>query len=79
MKLEVTKQIEEAARHASPGKGWSVWLKEMVYLHSDLEDFNNKISHPNVMRTLVERSRGFQSQLILLAPSTQCNRNKIWL
>ena len=38
MRLEMTKQIEEAARRISTGKGWSVWLKEMVYLHSDLED-----------------------------------------
>ena len=37
MRLEMTKQIEEAARHASPGKRWGEWLKEMANFQSDLE------------------------------------------
>ena len=40
MKLEVTKQNEETARHTSSGKR-GLWLKEMVNVQSDLEDSNN--------------------------------------
>ena len=49
MKLEVTKQIEEAARHVSSGKR-GVWLKEMVNIQSDLEDLKQQQHlRPSVM------------------------------
>ena len=44
MRLEVTKQIEEAARRISTGKRWGMWLKEMVNLQSHLEDLQQQNS-----------------------------------
>jgi hypothetical protein len=44
MRLEMTKQIEEAARRISTGKRWGMWLKEMVNLQSHLEDLQQQNS-----------------------------------
>jgi hypothetical protein len=48
MKLEVTKQNEETARHVSSGKR-GLWLKEMVNIHSNLEGLRQQHPRPLVM------------------------------
>jgi hypothetical protein len=45
MKLEVTKQNEETARHVSSGKR-GLWLKEMVNIQSNLEDLQQQHPRP---------------------------------
>ena len=64
MKLEVTKQIEEAARHASPGKAWSLWFKEMVYLQSNLEDLQQQ-QHPRPIVMTHELNRFCRERLLM--------------
>ena len=64
MKLEVTKQIEEAARHVSPGKGWSVWFKEMVYLQSNLGDLQQQ-QHPRPIVMTHELNRFCRERLLM--------------
>ena len=42
MRLEMTKQVEEAARRISTGSRQDAWLKEMVNLQSHLEDLQQQ-------------------------------------
>jgi hypothetical protein len=44
MRLDVTKQNEEAARHTSWGKR-GLWLKEIVNIQSNLEDHHQQQQH----------------------------------
>jgi hypothetical protein len=46
MKLEVTKQKNEAARRISRGKRWGMWLKETANLQS-IEDLQQQ--HPRLL------------------------------
>ena len=62
MRLEVTKQIEEAARHISTGKR-GVWLKEMVNLQSHLEDLQQQ--HPRLLAMTHEPNRFCRERLLM--------------
>jgi hypothetical protein len=53
MRLEVTKENEEAARHISTGKRFGLWLKKAVNLQSHLEDLQQQ--HPRLLAMTHER------------------------
>ena len=63
MRLEMTKQIEEAARRISTGKRWGMWLKEMVNLQSHLEDLQQQNSRLLAMTD--ELNRFCREQLLI--------------
>ena len=65
MRLEVTKQNEEAARHISPGKRWGVWLKEMVNLQSHLEDLQQQ--YLRLLAMTHEPNRFCRERLLMIA------------
>jgi hypothetical protein len=64
MKLEVTKQTEETARHISSGKRWGVWLRETVNLQSNLEDIQQQ-QHLRPLVTTHEFNRFCRERLLM--------------
>ena len=63
MRLDVTKQSKEAARHISPGNRQDAWLKEMVNLQSHLEDLQQQGSR--LLAMTHEPSRFCRERLLM--------------
>jgi hypothetical protein len=61
MRLEVTKENEEAARRISPASG--VWFKEMVNLQSLFEDLQQQ--HPRLLAMTHELNRFCKEPLLM--------------
>ena len=70
MRLEMTKQIEEAARRISTNKRWGMWLKEMVNLQSHLEDLQQQGSR---LLATTHEPNGFCREQLLISKKRRDN------
>jgi hypothetical protein len=61
MRLEVTKENEEAARHILAGKRWGLWLKEIA--NPLLEDLQQQ--HPRQLAVTDELERFCRERLLM--------------